>query len=194
MPKPNVREKLIETALERFQDQGFNGCGVQDITDGAGVPKGSFYNHFKSKEALALEVLDRYCCGNKLEILSDVTQPPIARLKAHFTFLARRFEDWHFTRGCLLSNFATETSDTNPIIREAMVAAFERWSAAVADVLRQAQTEKAIDAKFDPEALARYLISAWTGAVTCAKVKKSRRSLEDFFSVTFQILLMPPAN
>ena len=44
----------------QFIERGFHACSVQDITDAAGVPKGSFYNHFRSKEALAAEILTEY--------------------------------------------------------------------------------------------------------------------------------------
>ena len=192
MPRPSVRGKLLETALERFQAQGFNGCGVQDITDAAGVPKGSFYNHFKSKEALALEVLDLYGQGNRSDLLSDGEKAPVARLRTHFEFLADRFEGWEFTKGCLLGNFATEMSDTNPAMRVAMADAFERWAAAVAAVLRQAQAQGEIDRRHDPDTLARFVIYAWEGALIGAKVGKTRGPIDAFFLVAFDTLLAKP--
>jgi TetR/AcrR family transcriptional repressor of nem operon len=193
MPRPSVRGKLLETALERFQAQGFNGCGVQDITDAAGVPKGSFYNHFKSKEALALEVLDRYRAGNRFDLLSEDGAAPIARLRMHFEFLAERLEGWKFTRGCLLGNFAAETADTNPAMRDAMTIAFDRWTEAVGGLLRQAQAAGEIDRGHDPATLARFLVYAWEGAITGAKVAKSRGPIDDFFAVAFGRLLAAPA-
>jgi AcrR family transcriptional regulator len=60
MGRPSVRQQLVDAALGVFQSHGFNGSSVQDLTDAAGVPKGSFYNHFKSKEDLALEALQLY--------------------------------------------------------------------------------------------------------------------------------------
>ena len=60
MARPDVRERLLDAGVEIFHRCGFNGCGVQEITEAAGVPKGSFYNHFVSKEALGAAVLDRY--------------------------------------------------------------------------------------------------------------------------------------
>ena len=60
MAKPNVKEKLIEAGLKTLLAGGFNGVGVQEITDAAGVPKGSFYNHFDSKETLGAEIVERY--------------------------------------------------------------------------------------------------------------------------------------
>ena len=189
MPRPSVREKLVETALECFQDQGFNGCGVQDITDAAGVPKGSFYNHFKSKEALAVEVLARYAETNRLDMLEDAGMPPLARLRANFQFLADRIEGWAFTRGCLLGNFGCETSDSNPAIREAMSLKLAHWAELLGRVLREAQAQGALDRHYDPALLARHLIYAWEGAVTAAKVIKSRQPMDDFFKINFDTLL-----
>jgi len=60
MSKPNVREQILTTGLALLHGRGFNATSVQDITEAAGVPKGSFYNHFASKEALGLEVVQRY--------------------------------------------------------------------------------------------------------------------------------------
>jgi len=59
----------------------------QDITDSAGVPKGSFYNHFGSKEALAVVALQRYAERRRLEDLADPSAGPLARLRSHFELL-----------------------------------------------------------------------------------------------------------
>ena len=55
MARPSLREKLASSAVETLHASGFNGCSIQDITDAAGVPKGSFFNHFENKEALAID-------------------------------------------------------------------------------------------------------------------------------------------
>ena len=55
-----MREEIVEAGLAQFHERGFNAAAVKDITDRAGVPKGSFYNHFESKEALAMVTLERY--------------------------------------------------------------------------------------------------------------------------------------
>jgi TetR/AcrR family transcriptional regulator, transcriptional repressor for nem operon len=190
MPKPSLRGKLLEAALDRFQAQGFNGCSVQDITDAAGAPKGSFYNHFASKEALALEALDHYRQGNRVDLLTEGDAAPLARLKRHFEFLADRLDRWGFEKGCLLGNFASETADTNPSLREAAASAFDGWAATVAALLRQAQADGAIARRHDPDALARFLVYAWEGAVIGARTAKSRRPLDDFFAMTFGALLV----
>ena len=88
MPKPNVREQLLEAGLRTLHTQGFNGCAVQDITQAAGVPKGSFYNHFASKEAFGAEVVDVYFDSGLSELRALLTNekvPPLERLRSYFT-------------------------------------------------------------------------------------------------------------
>ena len=65
MARPSLREKLASSAVDTLHAKGFHGCSIQDITDAAGVPKGSFFNHFESKEALAIDALGRYLQNNR---------------------------------------------------------------------------------------------------------------------------------
>ena len=60
MPKPSHREKLLAAGFQVVFEQGYCGASVRDIVQAAGVPQGSFTNHFRSKEAFSLEVLERY--------------------------------------------------------------------------------------------------------------------------------------
>ena len=76
-------EEIVEAALAQFHERGFNAAAVKDITDRAGVPKGSFYNHFESKEALAIVALERYGEGRRLTDLADRSVEPVARIRAH---------------------------------------------------------------------------------------------------------------
>lgn len=82
-----MRQHLIATGLRVLHAQGFNGCGVQEITDAAQVPKGSFYNHFDSKEQFGAEVLGRYWedrLSRAQRVLSDESRPPLERLRTYF--------------------------------------------------------------------------------------------------------------
>src|SRR5271154_3760307 len=102
MAKPTVREKIVAAAQERFHTLGYNACGVQEIVDAAGVPKGSFYNYFKAKELLAREVLNNYWAGGRLDVLADKTLPPLERLRQHFEHIASRYKKVGFENGCLV--------------------------------------------------------------------------------------------
>src|SRR5260370_33883781 len=96
----SVRDRIVNAALDRFHALGYNACGVQDIVDAAGVPKGSFYNYFKAKELLAREVLSDYWAGARLDMLADKSIAPLERLHKHFDHFASRYKKFGFEHGC----------------------------------------------------------------------------------------------
>jgi TetR/AcrR family transcriptional repressor of nem operon len=189
MPRPSVRGQLIKAGVERLHAQGFNGCSIQDITEAAGVPKGSFFNHFKSKELLAIEVLGPYGESSKIEMLFDESKTPLHRLRDHFSYLADSYEHWNFERGCLLGNFATEMATSHPQMRETLKSIFRQWSEAVSAVIRDAQAAGEVDPRLDADKLGHFLVNAWEGIAMRLKVEKSRAPVNDFLDITFRQLL-----
>src|ERR1700754_4254894 len=114
MSSQEVRERLLEAGVRIFGKSGFNGCSVQDITDAAGVPKGSFYNHFDSKEALGAAALRRYWtaeAGEHLAVLTDVNLTPLRRLRRYLEEGCDEIVAMGFTCGCLIGNMTAELSD-----------------------------------------------------------------------------------
>src|SRR5438552_4643445 len=167
MAKPNVRERLLDAGVDTFHRRGFNGCGVQEITEAAGVPKGSFYNHFASKEALGAAVLDRYWqqrAETTLRILEDGDVRPTERLRCYFAAMAGNMAKRGFTGGCLIGNLGAELSDQSELVCERLAAVFARWTGAGETCIRQAQQEGDIRADCNPRVLAAFLIDAWDGA------------------------------
>jgi TetR/AcrR family transcriptional repressor of nem operon len=189
MARPSARGKIVDAACEALHTLGFNGCSIQDITDAAEVPKGSFFNHFKSKELLALEVLERYGETSRMELLLDASKPPLERLRDHFEFLTSRYAAWNYNRGCLIANFGAEMADSHPPMREALKGTLDFWCNAVAGILREAQAKGDVDPRRNPDELARFLVNSWEGAVIRLKVVKDRSPLDDFFAVCFGFLL-----
>jgi TetR/AcrR family transcriptional regulator, transcriptional repressor for nem operon len=109
MGRPSAREEIVQAGLKCLVEKGFNAVGVQDITDTAGVPKGSFYNHFESKEALGVEIVERYGANQtRREILTDPSVPPLQRLRRHFDRTSALFAESHFKRNCILGGFSAE--------------------------------------------------------------------------------------
>ena len=142
MSRGNVQEKILEAAMDLFHEGGFNATGVQDIVNAAGVPKGSFYNHFESKDALALAVVDRYLAATDTASLRDMSLAPLERIRRHFEELARAADAHQFTRGCLVGNFANELSSQHPDMKHRLDEGFATWcerlAAVPAEVLRKA--------------------------------------------------------
>src|ERR1700712_2003129 len=84
MPKPSHREKILQEGLKVVHSNGYANASVRDIVRAAGVPQGSFTNHFCSKEAFGLEVIDLYFASS-LELfqrtLRNDESPPLQRLR-----------------------------------------------------------------------------------------------------------------
>jgi TetR/AcrR family transcriptional repressor of nem operon len=197
MAKPTVRERLLDAGLETLHRRGFNGCGVQEITEAAGVPKGSFYNHFASKEALGAAVLDRYWqqrAGTTLRILEDSETSPRERLRRYFAEMAANMAKRGFTGGCLLGNLGAELSDQSELVCARLAALFAGWTGAVETCVRQAQQQGEIPADGDAEVLAAFLINAWEGAILRAKVDKNAAPFEEFDKVVFGRLFASAPN
>ncbi len=190
MPKPNVRDKLLTAGLETMHRLGFNGCSVQDITQAASVPKGSFYNHFESKEALGAEILDLYWqkAAASLRLLSDEALPPIERLKRYFDALAE-LNSLSYERGCLLGNFGAELSDQSRLVRDRLSSLLAGWTRAVECCVRDAQLAGEVRADLDAAVLAAFLLNAWEGAVLRAKVDRDGRAIAQFSTVVFSAIL-----
>jgi len=191
MAKPTTREKLLAAGLETLHKRGFNATGVQDITDAAKVPKGSFYNHFESKDALGVEVVVRYAAmgAARRQLLVDGSGQPLARLRAHFKSLNQLGPASGFSRGCLLGNFSTELSTQSPAIRAAVEAALDDWTQAIAQVIAEAQEAGDVSGELSAEVLAGFLLNAWEGAVMRSRVEKTQAALDAFLAVTFNKIL-----
>jgi TetR/AcrR family transcriptional repressor of nem operon len=189
MAKRNVRDKIVRAGIDQFHRVGFNGSSVEDITDLADVPKGSFYNHFKSKEELALEVIDRYIEQDLCALLGDTGAPPLKRLKSYFAALSQQFVDSGYKKGCLLGNFSTELADHSGPVRRRLEIAFDDWVKKIADVIKEAQKAGEVDSKAKPEQLAGILLSAFEGSLLRARAAGDSTALREFMGIGFGRLI-----
>ena len=187
MPRPSVKEEIVEAALKVLHQRGFNATGVQDITDAAGVPKGSFYNHFESKEALGLEALERYWQGalNNLEMLKDERIAPLARLKTYFRRLNDVGRKLKYRPGCMIGNLSIEMSDQSVVIRERLSSILARWSRAIEACVKQAQADGSMRRDIDAKSIAAFMLNSWEGAVLRSKVDRNDASFVAFEKIVF---------
>ncbi len=192
-----VREKLIQAAVDIIHQCGFNGCGVQDIVDAAGVPKGSFYNHFTSKEALGAAAIERYWderASVLLGMLADETVVPSKRLRRYLATIRARLADRGYASGCLVGNLAAELSDQSPQIAGHLSCVFARWTAALEGWVRAAQAAGEISRAIDPAMVARFLVNSLHGAILRARVDKSDTSLADLEAMISAMLFTSTAR
>jgi TetR/AcrR family transcriptional repressor of nem operon len=189
MARESLREKIVSAGTTVFHGAGFNGCTVEDITNAAGAPKGSFYNHFKSKEQLLLAAIDRYAAAGRIELLTDESTAPLKRLKKYFELLAADFAASNYERGCLFGNLAAEVADHNPDVQEKLGAVFSGWVELLADVVRKGQRAGTIGAARDARSLAGFMLSAWEGTLVRVRATRDPELIKEFQRVLFGVLL-----
>jgi TetR/AcrR family transcriptional repressor of nem operon len=189
MPRVGVREVLVEAAVTEFHRHGYAACSVDTITKAAGVPKGSFYNHFPSKEHLGAEVVARYAAGSAWWKEVDLGVSPLAQLRARFRAVVDMLAESQFTRGCLLGNMGTEVADRSDVIRRQVGISLCQWSEDIVVILRAARAAGEIGVGPDVERLGPFLLDAFQGAIMHSKVVKSVEPLEDFLGVVFETIL-----
>ncbi len=191
MPRPSSREKIVAAAVERFHMLGYNRCGVQEIVDAAGVPKGSFYNHFKAKETLAGEAVRVYWQRVAIDMLADEAVLPVARIRAHFEHIAALYASFGYERGCLIGRFIQEASELTPAIRHEVLSEVVRWCTLLAAAICNGQAIGEISADIDADRTARVLVNCWGGAASAMKITGSRAPLDDFFAMILPAFLNP---
>jgi TetR/AcrR family transcriptional repressor of nem operon len=191
-PRPETRENLLRTGVRLLHGTGFAATGIKEIVDAAQVPKGSFYNHFPSKEAFGAEAVDFYF-GRGLpglrELLTDPSVPPLERLRAYFTSRTQRFQESGHVRGCMLGNFSLEVADQSDVIRARLSAHFQTWASLFEHCIAQAQAAGVIRNPLPADLLAGFLLDSWEGALLRMRAEKSTAPLERFAAVAFQSIL-----
>jgi TetR/AcrR family transcriptional repressor of nem operon len=195
MPRPSnpdVRRRLLAAGLHLVHAHGFAASGVKDITDAAGVPKGSFYAYFASKEALAAAILDHYWSDIESRLLPilDSNGSAQERITRFFHALADEHEAGDFVLGCLVGNLSLELGGSSEPTRTELVRILGRWDEALTASVRSGQAKSGeVRTDVDAGELASALIEAWEGAALRAKVTRSRIPYDRFEQVTVPCLL-----
>lgn len=174
--------------------KGYSAVGLNEILVNAGVPKGSFYHYFSSKDAFGEAMLESYFAVYLVELDQVLSQPGLTmsqRLMNYWDFWQRTqsFEDCQGK--CLAVKLGVEVAD----LSEAMRSALKRGTSGITDRLAQAietgVSEKSIKCGDDPHAVAQSLYQLWVGASVMVKITKSVKPFETAMSTTRQILSIP---
>ncbi|RVU01191.1 TetR family transcriptional regulator [Novosphingobium umbonatum] len=192
-PNPNTRDNLIRVGVRMLHEGGYTATGIKDIVDAAQVPKGSFYNHFDSKEAFGKEVVDFYFGTGLVELralLENDAIAPLQRLRTYFVERTRVFQETGYLRGCMMGNLSLEIADHSESIRDSLAAHFQTWSGLFEACIAQAQEAGAITNRQPAQLLAQFLLNSWEGALLRMRAEKSDAPLREFSEVVFGSLLV----
>ena len=172
----NSKTKLLDAALQVIRSKGYTAATLDDICAAAGVTKGSYFHHFKSKEEMALMAVEHWnTMTGGLFATSAYRQlaNPRDRVLAYIDLRAEILQGELPDYTCLLGTMVQELYETNPRITEACNAGISGHAHTVAVDIAAAKAVYAPEAAWDPETLALYTQAVLQGAFILAKAQGS---------------------
>ena len=156
------------------------------------MPQGSFTNHFASKEAFALELIDLYFAASSERVratLRNDALPPLERLHKYIALQLKQLKQNEMRNGCLYGNFSAEASDHSELIRRRVVDIFAQNQDSLAYCLRAAVNAGELPPETNVEEIAGFVVSSLQGAILLAKAQRSALPIERFERVLFSSVL-----
>lgn len=167
-----TRRRILESTAGVFNTKGYFGSSMGDLVRASGLEKGGIYNHFGSKEELALEAFDYAASimrGRFEEALRD-KQGALERLNAVVDVLGGMVEDPPVDGGCPVMNTAVEADDAHPALRERAVAAMGEWLGLVGRTVKDGVASGELRPDADPREVATVVVATLEGAVMLSRL------------------------
>jgi TetR/AcrR family transcriptional repressor of nem operon len=162
---PNAHENLFASAAVLFQQFGYARVSIRDITSSVGIPKGTFYNHFRSKDALASAILSQHFNALLEALVHGGSETAGARLRRHFDSIAPSTQESRSSPLQVISTLAAEGPALPSALALQIAEGIRLWKSKVAVLISLAQAEGQIDAAENPNLLAALFINCWQGAM-----------------------------
>jgi TetR/AcrR family transcriptional repressor of nem operon len=182
-----TKQRLIAAGLRLMLERGYTALGVQDLLKDTGIPKGSFYHHFESKEDFALAVIDAYQAQIHRLLnasLEDTHRPPLQRIR-HFFESARDAYAREGYLGCLLGGLGQELSGASEVFREKIDGCLASVATRLAGCLEEARADGDLPASCDARATADLLVDAWEGAALRSRLGRTPKPLQAVLDFCF---------
>jgi TetR/AcrR family transcriptional regulator, transcriptional repressor for nem operon len=175
-----TRERILARAAQLFNRQGYFGASLADIMRETGLEKGGIYNHFSSKEQLALEAFD-YAYGLVQQRVREALAGKlnaIERLQALVSVFQSIVEDPPVVGGCPILNTAIEADDANEMLRDRALAAMDDWRTTIERIVNKGIERREICSGINADEVASILIATLEGAVMLSNLYKDHRYIQ----------------
>lgn len=186
----DTRQHILATGRRIIAGKGFAGVGLNEILNTAGVPKGSFYHYFDSKERYGQALLEDYFAGYLAEIDTLFGSAPMTgrqRLEAYFGQWLNSQGAACDERKCLVVKLSAEVADLSEPMRATLAQGTAQVIARIADCIRAGTADGSLP-PLNAEATARSLYQLWLGASLLAKIERSGAPLEQAMHFTQALL------
>lgn len=183
-----TKNKILEAGLDTFKRQGFNATGIQEIASIAGVPKGSFYNYFGSKEEFGVAIIFYYSdvfIEKWHRLLAQGGADPYLAMRYVFVQMIVEYEEAERKPGCLLGNLAAELSEASEDCRVAMQNVIHTWKKLMVEQLVVGQENGTVRSDLTAEQLANFVWDSWQGSLLRMKIENSTAPVKSTLAILF---------
>ncbi|MFW2080637.1 TetR/AcrR family transcriptional regulator [Acinetobacter guillouiae] len=188
-----TRQHILNTSFKLVLHKGFVSVGLQEILTTCGVPKGSFYYYFSSKEAFGCALLQQYLADYKVKIDQLILQEE----RSAYARLVALWQAWiddpchndgGWAENCLIVKLAAEVSDLSEDMRQILNFGVSKLTERIANLLSEGQQDGSIPQHIEPEKMAQTMYQLWLGAALLAKLAQNKQALYLALETTQQLL------
>ncbi|TDV11517.1 TetR/AcrR family transcriptional regulator [Paraburkholderia caballeronis] len=194
-PAAEVRQHILDTAMPIMLGKGFSAVGLNEILSAAGIPKGSFYHYFGSKEAFGEALLESYFADYVARLDDLLTREPGTAAER----LMRYWDDWRTAQSaddphgkCLAVKLGAEVCDLSEPMRAVLQRGTERIVERLAACIEQGIGDGSLNGVGEPAGTAATLYELWLGATLLDKIRRDRRPFDAAMVTTKHLLNLPP--
>ncbi len=182
------KQQLLERGMAMLLKQGYNSLGIAVLLDATGIPKGSFYHHFESKEDFALQVIDLYMVEVHAGLdhcLNDESRPPLQRVRRFFELTEEKYRSEGYL-GCLLGGLGQELSGVSERFRRRVEQCFSEIAGRIAGCLKEAIRQGDLPKETDARKMAELLVNCWEGAALRTRLRQDPAPLREMLDFYFR--------
>lgn len=184
---PDTKQQLLEHGMAMVLRHGYHALGIAAVLDATGIPKGSFYHHFSSKEDYGVQVIDLYMSevhAGLDQTLGDRRLAPLARVRRFFELSEQKYRGEGYL-GCLLGGLGQELSGISEVFRQKVEWCFNEIARRIALCLDEAVQRGELAAGTNTAALAELLINCWEGAALRTRLRRDPGPLHEMLDFYF---------
>jgi TetR/AcrR family transcriptional regulator, transcriptional repressor for nem operon len=186
----DTKQRLLEQGIAMLLEQGYHNLGVAGLLEATGIPKGSFYYYFKSKEGFGIEVIDLYMQsvdGALDYALGDMSKAPLQRIRYFFELVEKSYQTQGYL-GCLLGGLGQELSGVSASFQKKVEACFSKIADRFQICLDEARKRGELPEDSDSRQLAELLVNCWEGAALRSRIRRNPSPLGEMLDFYFSAI------
>ena len=191
MKEENI-DKILDLGVETLTRKSYHSVGLKELLDTAGIPKGSFYYYFQSKEDFGQKVIVHY--SEKVQELltdelTDDRRSPGQRFSRLFRKMIEAYKSADCKEGCLMGDTSNELAGQATTMQIILEQEFEKWSKILEGCISEGQVKGEFTRELKSKELADYILNSWEGALIRMKATRSIRPFKLFADYTLKSVL-----